>query len=357
MKIIHIASIGNNAYSGIFVVAPQHIKMQQKTEQVAFINISNIFIEGICNQYKYTSSFNILSLPNPFSKPDLIVFHGVYIPAYLKIYKQLIEEKIPYIIIPHGSLTTEALNKKKMKKRVANKLFFNNFIEKAIAIQYLSQVEYDSSHYGSNKFICTNGMSFPIERKNEFHLDKITISYIGRLDAYHKGLDLMIYAIKKVEFLLKKNNCIINLYGPNLENQASMIKRMIFENNIGDIIKFHDGIVGEEKKTVLLDTDIFIQTSRFEGMPMGILEALSYGIPCLVTIGTTLGTVVEKYNAGWCADTSIDAIAEKISEAVQDRINWKLKSYNAQKLIKNEFEWNKVCEKELMFYQHFANLQ
>lgn len=136
-----------------------------------------------------------------------------------------------------------------------------------------------------------------------------------------------------------------------------MIKRMIFENNIGDIIKFHDGIVGEEKKTVLLDTDIFIQTSRFEGMPMGILEALSYGIPCLVTIGTTLGTVVEKYNAGWCADTSIDAIAEKISEAVQDRINWKLKSYNAQKLIKNEFEWNKVCEKELMFYQHFANLQ
>ncbi len=165
MRIVHIAAIGRNIYSGIFVVAPQHIKMQQLTEQVAFINISNVFIDGINNQYEYTSDFDILSLPEPFSQPDLIVFHGIYISAYLKIYKQLIKLGIPYVIIPHGSLTMEALNKKKMKKRLANMLLFNKFIEKAIAIQYLSKVEYDSSNYGENKFICTNGISFPLEKK------------------------------------------------------------------------------------------------------------------------------------------------------------------------------------------------
>ncbi len=357
MRIVHIAAIGRNIYSGIFVVAPQHIKMQQLTEQVAFINISNVFIDGINNQYEYTSDFDILSLPEPFSQPDLIVFHGIYISAYLKIYKQLIKLGIPYVIIPHGSLTMEALNKKKMKKRLANMLLFNKFIEKAIAIQYLSKVEYDSSNYGENKFICTNGISFPLEKKEEFHSDKFNLTYIGRLDPYHKGLDLMIQAVKKKESYLKQIGCTINIFGPNLENQADLIKNMISENEIDSVIKLHEGVVGEEKKLVLLDTDIFIQTSRFEGMPMGILEALSYGIPCLVTTGTTLGTLVEKYDAGWCAETSVEDIAQKIEEAIQDVTNWKSKSNNARNLIKIEFEWNKVCEKELGFYRHFAGLQ
>lgn len=44
---------------------------------------------------------------------------------------------------------------------------------------------------------------------------------------------------------------------------------------------------------VLLQTDLFIQTSRHEGMPMGLLEALSIGVPCLVTVGTSLGHIIK----------------------------------------------------------------
>ena len=50
---------------------------------------------------------------------------------------------------------------------------------------------------------------------------------------------------------------------------------------MGEVVKLNREIDEEEKRQILLDTDVFIQTSRFEGMPMGILEALSYGLPCL----------------------------------------------------------------------------
>lgn len=355
MVILHIGAFGYNIYSGIYVVAPQHIKMQQRIEQVAFVNITNVIIEGIDNQFEYTSDFNISDLPEPFSNIELVVFHGVYIPEYLKIYKQLKKLSIPYIIIPHGSLSVEALNKKKLKKILANLFLFNKFINDAISIQYLSERECRASDYGTNKFICTNGISIPKVKKNHFNDDKVVFTYIGRLDSYHKGLDLLIQAVAKKKIFLKKYNCKINIYGPDISNQATTVKKMIVENNVDDIIDLHDGVIGEEKEHILLDTDLFIQTSRFEGMPMGILEALSYGVPCIVTMGTTLGSLIEEYDAGWCSDTSVDAIALKLEEAIKNTKNWKIKSVNALKLIEEKFEWNKVCMKELEYYQYYIN--
>lgn len=357
MVLLHIGSFGHNIYSGIFIVAPQHIIMQQSTEQVAFVNISNVSIKGVNYQYKYDSNFQISNLPSPFSKPDLVIFHGIYIKEYLRIYKQLKKHFIPYIIIPHGSLTIEALNKKRIKKKTANILFFNKFINNAIAIQYLSKHECESSNFGKEKFICTNGISIPNLQKTSFHEDKVILTYIGRLDYYHKGLDLLIQAVKKKESFLLQNKCKINLYGPNINNQAETIKKLIAENSVSNIVELHDAIIGKEKESVLLNTDIFIQTSRFEGMPMGILEALSYGIPCLVTDGTTLGSLIKQFDAGWCSETSVDAIADKLEIAVKNANEYKQKSLNAVKLISHEFVWEKVCSKELIAYRQYVSTQ
>lgn len=76
---------------------------------------------------------------------------------------------------------------------------------------------------------------------------------------------------------------------------------------------------------------------------MGILEALSYGVPCLVTKGTNLGEIIEKYDAGWVAETTAESIADKLEQAVSEKDKWKMKSRNARKLIEDNFEWGKVA--------------
>lgn len=48
---------------------------------------------------------------------------------------------------------------------------------------------------------------------------------------------------------------------------------------LGDMVKVSNPISGQEKVDVLLKSDVFIQTSRYEGIPMGILRALFYVIP------------------------------------------------------------------------------
>ena len=354
MVVLHIASIKGNMSSGVCVIVPQHVKYQAERVTAGLVNIQNVEVPGVV-QLKYEGAENFPAyLPEPFNKPDLVVFHEVNCFEYIHIYKKLKKAHIAYIIFPHGSLTKQALKKKWLKKKIAYTLFFNAFIKNAAAIQTLSQNECDNIKFKVKKFIGTNGVRLPEKNKQKFSSEGIKFVYIGRLDAYVKGLDLMLEAISKTSALLRENKCEFKLYGPDLNGRFQHVLDLIKENNVSDLVTLSREIYGKDKEEALLDADIFIQTSRTEGMPLGILEALSYGIPCLVTQGTSLGEVISGNNAGWAAQTSADGISKALVEAIGDKPKYKIKSENAKKLIEAEFQWDKIVAKTLEDYQKYV---
>ena len=106
---------------------------------------------------------------------------------------------------------------------------------------------------------------------------------------------------------------------------------------------------------MLLDSDIYIMSSRTEGMPMGILEALNYGIPCLVTKGASVKDLVESNDVGWGCETNSDSLSEAIMNALQERNRWQEKSNNAITLMEKEFRWSVVAAKTIEKYKEFVD--
>lgn len=345
LNILHIASISNDSFNGVCVVVPQHVYYQNLYHNTALLNMSNDRLVGVENQLVVDGDFELKKLKEPFNSPDIVIFHETYRIEYLKIAKILRKEKIPYVIMPHGELGKYAQQKKWLKKKIANLLLFNRFINGANALQCLSNVEINQTECGRNKFLGSNAVDVPAVHKEYFSENKVQFTYVGRLDAYHKGLDIMVEAVSLKAKEFREYNCRFDIYGPDIKGRGDILKQLICEFKVQDLVFLHPPVSGTEKQNVLLSTDIFIQTSRFEGMPLGVLEALSYAIPCVITEGTNLGAYVTQVDAGWVCETSSDAVSQVLISAISERKKWREKGYNARALIESEFSWKEISKK------------
>ena len=351
MNILHIACTNGDMCNGVQVVVPRHLDAQAKYANVAFVNISNIKTNINCTQFEYNEEFSIEKLPKPFNKPDIVVFHECYRIQYIKIAKELRKLNVPYVILPHGELSKGSQSSKRLKKIAANILIFNRFINNSVGLQMLSDGEMKNTKFGKYKFIGTNGINIPESKKQRFNDSNFKIVYIGRLDVYIKGLDLMIEGVAKCADYLRLNACTLDIYGPDILGRRAQVASLIEKYSVGDIIILRDPVFNDEKERVLLEADTFIQTSRTEGMPMGILETLSYGLPCMITEGTTLGNFVNECDAGWVCATDSNGIAKMLTLAISQRDELSTKSQNARNAVQQSFSWDMIAEQTIEKYK------
>ena len=353
MVVLHVASIDNCPFNGVCVLVPRIITNQQEIVSTGLVNVKRANIKGIKNQFEYNKKFDISILPEPFSKPDIVIFHEVYKVEFLKIANKLLKNNIPYIILPHGSLTREVQRKRWIKKAIGNLLLFNKFIKNARAIQCLSRNEMERIDFTVKKFVSTAGIDMPQKTMEIIDRETINISYIGRFDIYTKGLDRMVEAVAINADLLRESKCKINMYGPKILGQKEELQKLINSRNLKDIMIVHGEVKGREKETILLETDVFFQTSRTEALTLGLLEAMSYGIPCVITRGTTQGELVEKYDAGWVAENSVQSVADKLRQSIEERALWQKKSEAAKKSIEENYDWSVVVGDALNNYRKY----
>ena len=351
MVVIHIAHIDPSVLGGVQVVVPQHVAAQSRIGDVALLNTHGEAFEGI-TMLPVKKQFSLQDFPPPFDAPDLVVFHEIYRVKFLAIYKKVRKQGIPYLIVPHAGLTRHAQHIKRLKKTVANLLLFRKFVASAAAVQFLTEQERSASLFADKGFICGNGMTVSEQGKTVFHEENLRFLYIGRLDVFHKGLDLLVSAVADCREELRSYGCSVHLFGPDIDGVHGRLHDLISANGVGDLIEVHGAVTGVEKQRELLAADCFVQASRFEGMPLGVLEALGYGLPCIVTDGTCMDDFIREHDAGWTCAAASDSLAAALRQAIRERENLAEKSKHAVVWSRREFSWETVAERTFSYYEN-----
>lgn len=371
MNILYISRVKGVPWAGPTYSVPAQIEAQRNYDNVLWYNIVE-HDEPYAREWLDKTGWQELSyycdltdypnqklnqLPFPFSNPDLIIVEQFYGYAGFSIISEIIKNETPYIIIPRGELTKSAQKSKRLKKKIGNTIIFNRFARKAEAIQYLTtQEKIDSGKsWNKNALVIPNGMESSMKKTSQQNdIKEIKFISIGRLDPYHKGLDLLIQACSLIKNELRNNNCSIKVFGPDRVGKLDELIRTTQKNEIEDILSFEGPLYGEEKKDVMLDSNAFVITSRFEGHPMALIEAMDYGLPCIATTGCNMREEIDAYEAGWTADCTADSIAEAFIKAIESIHEFKKYSENAIKLASN-YEWQKLAKHSHELYVNLLN--
>lgn len=115
-----------------------------------------------------------------------------------------------------------------------------------------------------------------IERKSIYNINSKNILMISRLTE-DKGVYEAINVMKNLrEYGLK-----LILAGDSTE--IDFVKQYTKDNNLDDCIVFTGWVDDREKVKLFADCFVSILPSHFEGIPMSLLESLSYGVPVIAS--------------------------------------------------------------------------
>ena len=348
MNILYISHLTDAISEGPNYSVPAQIKAQSKYDSVFWWNLTSAKQQcwldtGLFHGIEEYQSKKISDLPKPFDKPDLVVFESFYYVDDALLSRECRRRKIPYVVVPRSALTKQGQSRKRIKKLLANILLFKPMTKHASAIHYLTEKELSDSgkSWCKNAFVIGNG----IERKPFKTKERGSVIrgvYIGRFEPVQKGLDLLLDACVSCKKSMQENNVVIELYGPKRYNCREEYREQILQKDMGELIKIREGVFGTEKQSVLENADFFVMTSRFEGMPMSLIEAMSYGLPCLITDGTNMTDVVERFDAGWTARVDTNSISEALTRMIKDIPEFERKQQNAWELSK-QYDWDAIA--------------
>lgn len=344
MKILHVVNVGilANGIGAVILPLQEEQARLGHTVKVATVRYLKSPIPPLFEIHT-TNQFS--ELIDVFF-PDIVIFHSLYMIEYISFSKYLSKCHIPYLVELHGALSKENYRKGTFKKYLANILFFNKFLKGAKSIIYLNKGEYSNSlvkKRNPQSVIIPNGCYLPgkVERCDEMFFERIEILFLGRIDIHHKALDLLLAALEIVRKKGYDDRIHFNFYGTGLEPEVTSFKAAI--NKYSNFADFGGPVYGREKEQAFQKSHIFILNSRYEGMPMGVLEALSYGLPCIITPQTNMSEIIQDSNAGWVTKLDAKEIADTIVKAYHQYQNDFIEySQRAHDLAKR-FSWKEIA--------------
>ena len=120
--------------------------------------------------------------------------------------------------------------------------------------------------------------------KEKYKLPSNYILYLGTLQP-RKNIPALLeaMALLKLEMTAKINPLKLVIAGGKKHNYDKLIDRAVKKNNLAEDVFFPGYIDEEDKAGVMKGADIFVFPSFYEGFGMPIIEAMSLGVPTIVS--------------------------------------------------------------------------
>jgi glycosyltransferase involved in cell wall biosynthesis len=275
--------------------------------------------------------------------------HGGWIPVFSSLSNLLSQHEIPFVFTPHGAYNSIAMQRNFWIKKIYFFLFEKKILKKTTKIHCIGKSEVTGL---STLFPVTKSILLPYGYENNKEIlhqkslnEAIVFGFIGRLDIYTKGLDTLIDAFK----VLIDTNPKAQLWIVGDSDEKKDLVQKIRIENLEQHITLFGSKFGQEKNTLLSKMDVFVHPSRNEGLPLSVIEAASYGKPCVVTDATNIGDLITEYQAGKTIysqnSKELEIAMSSLSTIWNNPAAFSKLQINAMNMISENYNWSRIIKR------------
>jgi glycosyltransferase involved in cell wall biosynthesis len=353
VKTLHIVQ-GIDGRGGGIVSAVISILTIEKSLGMESTVIS-IRADGLDPSFPKMATVNILkpSFPARFSRSkdannwlrknacnyNLAVIHGIWGALPIDAARILHDLQVPFIIWSHGSLDPFDLRKKKYVKKILGPIVVRAILDRSAAIVCTADMEAEKlEKYGAK----TNTIVLPLpitplpgqgdrqgfRRKFSLSNDDFVLLFLSRID-YIKGLNLLVPAIKKIS--INYPNIKLIIAGADWNGYEKKVRAWIRKYKLEDRVIMVGFLSGSDKRNAFAGSDCFVLPSMKENFGISVVEALSTGLPVLISNGVYIWEKIIQNGGGWACDYSTESIAESITHILKNPSELEDKRKNAKR--------------------------
>jgi len=260
--------------------------------------------------------------------------------------------QIPYVMNPQGMLEPWALAYKAWKKQIYYTLLEKPSLDRAGALQILSQSELEgiqSLKLRAPAVIIPNGIhrqDFETLPNAEFFYQqfpntrsKSLVLFLGRIDP-KKGLDILAIAFAKVHQAFPETHLIIA--GPDNIGFLPTVQQYFADAQCLESVTVTKMLTGQLKLAALAAADLYVAPSYSEGFSMSVLEGMASGLPCVITTGCNFPEAATA-NAAHVVEIHADAIANALIHCLKYPDEAKAMGDRARQFILENYTWDKIA--------------
>lgn len=238
-----------------------------------FLSLFRLFLTLLFNR-----SIKIVHIHSA-AKGSFLRKYGVFI-----ISKYLFGKKV--IFHSHGSELKDFYNS---RKGVIRKIF-RHFMNKVDVIICLSPQwkEFFSTHFLPRKVVVLENIierPADIRRSRPAMPGRVSFLFLGQIGNRKGIFDLIDVIRDHIDLWRGKATFVVGGNG-----ETGKLQQLITTYGLADTVIFKGWVSGEQKAELLRDCDVYLLPSYNEGLPLSVLEAMSYGKP---VISTTVGGIPE----------------------------------------------------------------
>jgi glycosyltransferase involved in cell wall biosynthesis len=317
-----------------------------KERPAAFKGVKLRYLPAINTKRGETLSHSALSSIDSLSKKyDIVHYHAMANGIF---------SFLPRIIGKKTIVTLHGLDWQREKWGPLAKLFIKTsekltclFPNKVISVSRKIK-DYYKEKYNKDIVFISNGIDViepkPISSLKRFGLKKDNyILFLGRI-VPEKEVHTLIEAFKKLKTSLK-----LVIAGDAAHTEAYLEKVKKLAGN-DERILFTGPLYGDEKIEAFSSARFFVLPSTIEGMPIVLLEAMSFGTCPLVSNIKENLDVTEGLGFSFNTKDQED-LRKKMDFMIRNPAQIKKQGQLCKKLVKKEYRWDTVAKKTLSAYK------